>query len=298
MLAKNPFGVIPNAFVLTNELLSTHTTLRVGGKAKYFATPTNFAALSALIKKAREKKIAVKIIGNGSNLLVSDKGYNGLIISLKKFKGVKDLGGNFIRAYAGENLQTLINYSVRKNLSGLEELTGIPASVGGAVYQNAGAFSSEIKDSLYSVCVFTGDRVKTLYNNQLDFGYRTSVFQNGLAIILSATFKLTESDFISLSAKMNRILKIRKAKQPQGKTCGSTFQNPKGISAGALIDGANLKGFSVGGAKISEKHANFIINENGSAEDVYLLIKYVKKKVFDVYGVLLKEEVETVGDFI
>lgn len=282
--------------ITLNEKMSKHTSLGVGGRAKYFAVPDSFKAFQSLTAWAKLKGVPVKIIGNGTNLLFSDNGFDGLVISMKKFTGVKLLGKRMVVAYAGENLKTLINFTQKKNLSGLEELSGIPATVGGAIYQNAGAFEKSISDNLFSVKVYD-KKVYTLKKEDCQFDYRTSVFKKHGGIILSATFNLTECDERQILAKINRITAKRKEKQPTGKTCGSVFINPNGKSAGELIEKSGLKGFSVGKARVSEKHANFIINNGNSAEDVFLLIEYVKRTVYKKQGVKLKEEVEKVGIF-
>lgn len=295
MLAKNPF-VNMDCSVVLNEKLSRHTTLRVGGEAKFFARPQSVLALVHLLKRAQLCDVKVKIIGNGSNILFSDSGYDGLIISLKKLKGIKQVSRRAYRVYAGETLSALINFLSCKNLSGIEELWGIPATVGGAVYQNAGAFGKSVGDAITEVTYYDG-AIKTFSVKDCNFDYRKSVFHSLSGIILSATFNLTDRPQSEIKETMCAVAERRKAKQPTGRTCGSVFKNPTTVSAGALIERAGLKGFRVGGAKVSEKHANFIINENGTAQDVYLLIRYVKQKVLMDSGIKLTEEVETVGDF-
>lgn len=296
MLAKNPFRHLTGGVVVTDEKMSKHTSLGVGGPAKYFSTPTSFNVFKEVTDIAKFNNIPIKVIGNGTNLLVSDNGFNGLIVSMKKFNGIRVLSGGRVSAYSGENLKTLILLLAKKGLTGLEELSGIPATVGGAVFQNAGAFNKSISDSLESVKIFDG-RIKTLSKEECEFSYRESKFKKTGGIILSATFNLKSADEESINKKLAVYNSIRKSKQPTGKTCGSVFINSGEISAGSLIEQAGLKGFSVGGATISNKHANFIINKGSSAEDVYLLIEYAKRKVYKTLGVKLKEEVEIVGEF-
>ena len=296
MRTKNIFFEIGRISFTQNEKLSAHTTLGVGGKAKYYIEPETFYSLIQVIRISTAKKIPYKVIGNGSNLLISDSGFNGLVINLKKLKGIKRVG-NTVIVYAGETLKNLLAYCEHNGLSGLEELSGIPGQIGGVTVQNAGAFGKCVADVVSYVRCYDG-KIKTLKKADCGFGYRTSAFQNSGQIILSTAFELKKTSTEEVAERIYKISERRKRLQPHGKTCGSVFRNPVGQSAGELIERAGLKGFSVGGAKISEKHANFIINNGNSAEDVYLLIEYVKKKVKQQLGVTLIEEVEKIGKFL
>ncbi|MBE7090251.1 MAG: UDP-N-acetylmuramate dehydrogenase [Clostridiales bacterium] len=296
MRTKNPFFDIGRISFTQNEKLSAHTTLGVGGKAKYYIEPETFYSLIQVVRTANVKKIPYKVIGNGSNLLVSDSGFSGLIINLRRLKGIKRVGDTII-AYAGETLKNLITYCEYNGLSGLEELSGIPGQIGGVTLQNAGAFGKSVADVVSYVKCYDG-KIKTIKKENCGFGYRTSAFQNSGQIILSTAFTLKSVGTKEVADRIYKISERRKRLQPQGKTCGSVFRNPLGKSAGELIERVGLKGFSVGKAIISEKHANFIINNGNSAEDVYLLIEYVKQKVKQQLGVTLIEEVEKIGKFL
>jgi UDP-N-acetylmuramate dehydrogenase len=198
----------------------------------------------------------------------------------------------------GVNLQRLIKFCSDNNLSGLEALSGIPATVGGAIVMNAGAFGKNISDRLVSVETLYNGKINKYYKDQCKFGYRTSRFLGKKEVIVSATFKLVETEKELILAGIEAYKDLRKSIQPTGRSCGSVFKNPSGTTAGKLIDSLQLKGYKIGGAKISTEHANFIITEGkATATDVKKLIDYVKKKVLDAFNIELKEEIEYVGEF-
>ncbi len=279
------------------EPMKNHTAIRVGGRAKYYAQADSLYGINLLSSLCKQYKVNYKVIGNGTNLLVSDKGFDGMIIDLRKLSDVffkKDE----VRAMAGANLEKLIKFCYDHRLAGVEALSGIPATVGGAVVMNAGAFGHNISDYITTVETLSNGKIKVYDKENCKFCYRGSRFLNKKEIIISATFLFEHADKDIISAGMKTYSEIRKMMHPTGRSCGSVFKNPKPSSAGALIDRAKLKGFAVGGARISEKHGNFIIAErNATATDVYLLIKFIKEKIKSVFEVELVEEVEYVGEF-
>ncbi len=283
--------------VFENEPLRKHSGYGVGGNADFFIEVGSLFSLNNLINLAKGHNIPYKVIGNGTNILFSDKGYSGLIISTSKLADIF-FKRDEVYATCGVLVEKLINFTTNHGLSGLENLAGIPATLGGAIVMNAGAFGSCISDYLTSVEVLTGGKIIKHLKKDCDFGYRTSKFLGGGQVILSATFKLKSVDRCSAYNDYRLYGIMRKNIQPQGKSCGSVFKNSKKFSAGKLIQDAGLKGYAIGGATVSEKHANFIITKNGAtAKDVFNLIKYIKQKVFEKFDILLQEEVELVGEF-
>ncbi len=286
-----------DAEILLDEPMKAHTSFGVGGKADYFATVKSLFGLNQLITECKKKKIKYKIIGNGTNLLVSDAGYRGCIISTVKLNGVF-YKLDKVKAMCGAPLSKLINFATENSLCGLESLSGIPATLGGAVAMNAGAFGVKISDYITTVETVKDGKFYRYDKNECQFSYRQSRFLGKNEAIVSATFDLYSCDRKSIKSNVKRVLDIRSKLQPSGKSCGSTFKNLKGVSAGQIIEGAGLKGLSVGGASVSDKHANFIIN-NGSAtaDDIFQLVNKIKIKVKELYGVSLVEEMEYIGEF-
>ncbi len=279
------------------EPMKKHTGYGVGGKAKFYAEAKNLYSINCALNLCKQYKIPIKIIGNGTNLLVSDKGYDGLIISTKNLNDLF-FKQNQVRAMCGVTIKKLVDFCVEHSLSGAEMLYGIPATIGGAVYMNAGAFMHNISDCIVEVESICDGKLVKRYKDECYFGYRKSIFNHLNEIIVSATFDFTEKDKKEINEKIFSVVRVRRSIHPQGKSLGCVFKNPKKASAGQLIDGAGLKGFTIGGAKVSEVHANFIItNQTASATDVIELIDYVKKKVYSLFNVKLIEEVEIIGDF-
>ena len=288
---------ITHAKISLDEQMDKHTALRVGGVAKYYAKANSLHGLNQLLETCKSYKKNYKVLGNGTNVLVSDKGFDGLIIDIRPLSDVF-FKRDEVRASAGASLEKLIKFAYEHKLSGIEALSGIPATVGGAVVMNAGAFGHNICDYITTVETLCDGKIKFYSKEECKFGYRTSRFLGKKEVIIFASFKLNESEREIIRAGIKTYAELRKSVQPTGSSCGSVFKNPKPSSAGALIERAGLKGFAVGGATVSEKHGNFIITERGaSATDVYLLIKYVKEKIKEVFDVDLVEEVEYVGEF-
>lgn len=282
--------------VREDELMSAHTTFRIGGPAKVFIECNDVDKIGQLISVIRAENIPFWVIGKGSNLLVSDEGLNGVVIYICDDK--ISVSGNNITVRAGAKLSAVCNIAKDNCLSGLEFAFGIPGSVGGAVYMNAGAYGGEIKQCIKSCTSVTLDgEIKHYGLEEMQLGYRTSVFKQNNEIILEATFSLTTDDKNIIQSKMDDFLSRRKDKQPlEFPSAGSTFKRPSGYFAGALIEQSNLKGCSVGGAMVSEKHAGFVINyDNATCNDVLMLIEHIKKSVLNNFGVELETEVIYIG---
>lgn len=281
-----------------NVSLAKHTTYRVGGNAKVLVYPKNREKLILLLKELRNLNIKYKILGNGSNTLFSDKEYNGVIIKLDNFNGIKYFK-NTVKAEAGVNLIKLSYQTVKKGLAGLEFATGIPGTVGGAIFMNAGAYKSDMGYITKSIEVLTPNlEVITMTNKELDFHYRSSFFQkhNGY-ICLEATLQLRKNDKNVLQEIVDDRRKRRIESQPlEYPSAGSVFRNPDNLFAGKMIEDLGYKGYAIGGAKVSEKHANFIINyNNATAKDIKELIELIKKDVKEKYNVDFKCEQEFVN---
>ena len=282
-----------------NVNLKKYTTYKAGGTARCIAYPDNTDELIKLLKLLDNNNIKHKVLGNGSNLLFSSKLYDGVLINLKKFDKCKFLSNNKVRVGAGYPLIKLSLLTAKKGLTGLEFASGIPGSLGGAVYMNAGAYKSDMGYIVREVKVLTDKyEVITLVNREMDFHYRTSYLQRHKNYIcLEAVIKLKKGKREAIEDLINERRKRRIDSQPlEYPSCGSVFRNPPNDFAGRLIEEAGLKGYSIGGAKVSEKHANFIINyNNASGEDIYKLINYVHDVVLEKYNVDLKVEQEFVN---
>lgn len=273
---------------------SKNTSYGLGGlcKVAYFPkTEEEAIKVFEMLKQCGSKFI---VLGCGSNILASDKFYDGAVISTSRLKGISRTKQG-IACLSGTTVAEILNYCRANGLSGLEFLAGIPASVGGLAYMNAGAGGRYISDVLESCAVYNG-KLRNLTNKLCNFGYKYSTMRDINGIILSCSFKLEQVEPQQVSLNINKYIQARLS-QPKGKSCGCVFKNPEGLSAGKLIDYCGLKGFAYGGARVSREHANFIINEGAMASDVYKLIKFVKKTVLEITGIALEEEVVYIGDF-
>lgn len=280
-----------------NEPMRAHTTFKIGGEADIFIIPASPAALIYAVKKCNELEIPYFILGNGSNLLVSDGGIEGAVISLSGINGISS-DGEKITCGAGAMLSSVCLKALSLSLTGLEFAYGIPGTAGGALYMNAGAYGGQMADVIESAeCLTATGEIKTLKKEDMRLGYRSSVFKKGGLIIISLTLALKKGDKVEIKAEMDDLLNRRKQKQPlEYPSAGSTFKRPEGYFAGALIEKNGLKGLTVGGAQVSEKHAGFVINRGGAtAADVKALIKKIQKKVFENDGVMLEPEVIFTG---
>ena len=282
-----------------NEPLKNHTSFKIGGPAEEFAEAKSTDDVISLIEYAKEKGIPYMIMGNGSNLLVSDKGVKGLVIKIAKgFDNVEIIGEKVI-AEAGILLSKLSNMVADRELSGMEEVSGIPGTLGGGIYMNAGAYGGELKDIVERVTYLSGGDIKVAEKGELDYGYRHSRFSGTDDIILSAELSLKKGDIAEIREKMADFKERRCSKQPLAMpSAGSTFKRPEGYFAGKLIEDAELKGFSIGGAQVSEKHSGFVVNTgDATAQDVLSLIKHIQDTVYAKFGVKLETEVKLVGEF-
>lgn len=293
----------PELELRKNEPMSRHTTFRVGGPAALMALPKGEEA-KAVVETAFRCNVVPFFLGNGSNLLVSDRGYDGFVIKLAGNYGEGEVFANELMAGGAMALSRAANLALEHGLTGLEWAAGIPGTVGGAVTMNAGAYGGEISQVLHQAHVLGYDgRLTVLQNQECDFSYRHSAFSEGQRLILEAVFLLEKDDPAAIKARMEEFSAQRKAKQPlEFPSAGSTFKRPAPLPDGtpvyaaALIDQCGLKGLTVGGAQVSEKHAGFIINKGGATcADILALIEEVKKRVLDQTGVMLELEVKTLG---
>jgi len=274
--------------------MKLHTSMAVGGPARFFFMPEKEEDLAFLVKTLNEINYPFYIKGNGSNIIVSDAGYDGAIIETRKLLEVK-IENTKVYAQAGILLKDLSDAIYEASLTGFEFASGIPGSLGGAVCMNAGAYDGEMKDIITSVRLMTRDgKIIEKQSSEMNFSYRKSICSSGEYIALGATFELKEGNKEDIKAKIDDLTQRRNDKQPlEFPSCGSTFKRPEGYFAGKLISDCDLKGYSIGGAQVSEKHAGFIINKGGAtAKDLTDLIKYVKDTVYEKFGVKLECEVK------
>ena len=284
--------------VSLNVSLKEHTSFKIGGSAELFVVPNNLMELIHVLAILKENNISYFLLGAGSNLLISDKGINGAVIKLGDGFDYAHAKDGCILAGARVSLAKLASCAKDAELTGLEFASGIPGSLGGALYMNAGAYGGEMKDVVEEVSYIDSDgAVKTISCSECDFGYRKSIFSSGDKIIISAKFTLKKGQKDEILKTMRELNAKRKEKQPlEYPSAGSTFKRPEGHFAGALIEEAGLKGYTIGGAQVSEKHAGFIINTgNATSSDVRDLIEYVKKKVHENSGIELEPEVKIIG---
>ncbi len=280
-----------------DEMMKNHTSFKIGGKADYYVECCSDESLKAVVLECKKQDLPYFIIGKGSNILVSDKGVSGVVISLCGFSELSVNGDN-ITVGAGVSLANLCTFALENGLSGLEFAYGIPGSVGGALYMNAGAYGGEMSHVVVSAKSMDKDgNVREIKLEDMQLGYRESIFKTNGEIILSASFKLRKDDKDDIKARMDDFMQRRKSKQPlEYPSAGSTFKRPTGHFAGALIEKNNLKGVSVGGAMVSEKHAGFVINyDNATACDVKNLMEKIKQVVKTNDGVDLEPEVIFIG---
>ena len=286
--------------VLVKEPMASHTTFRIGGPADYFVMPETTEELAKVLKLCREELVPYFILGNGSNLLVGDKGFRGVVVQLYKNFDELRIEGTKVTAKAGTMLIRVAKEAGKAGLTGLEFASGIPGTIGGAMVMNAGAYGGEMKDVVTAVTVLTGDgEVKTLTGEEMNFRYRGSVVEDEGYIVLEAVMELKEGCLDDILARIEELSVQRRTKQPiEYPSAGSTFKRPEGYFAGKLIQDSGLRGYRVGGAQVSEKHCGFVINAGGAtAADVMQLIQDVSDKVNDQFGVTLEPEVKRIGEF-
>lgn len=293
-------SILTEEQVKIEEPMKSHTTFRVGGPAAYFVMPRTAEEVAKVTELCAQENVPYYIVGNGSNLLVSDKGYDGVIIQIYKQMSQVEVKGREIYAQAGALLSMVAKRALDTELAGFEFAAGIPGTLGGACVMNAGAYGGEMKDVLKSVTVLDKDgNVKKLAKDELELGYRTSVIAKKGYIVLDAVIELKEGKAEEIKALMDDLKERRITKQPlEYPSAGSTFKRPEGYFAGKLIQDADLRGFQVGGAQVSEKHCGFVINKDGAtASDVMELMRQVSDKVYDKFGVRLEPEVKRLGEF-
>lgn len=287
--------------IIYNEPMKNHTSFKIGGTADKFLIVDSEEELKQALKYAKEKNIKITIIGNGSNLLVKDKGIRGLVIkiNIQKLKIEKKEDHVEIEAGSGYKMMSLAIKLKDEEISGFEELSGIPGSIGGAVFMNAGAYGKEMKDIIISTkCMDENGNIFELSNEEQGFTYRSSSFNKKNYIIVETKMKLQYGKQEEINKKMNEYKEKRKEKQPtEFPSAGSSFKRQDGIVTAKLIDELGLKGFTIGGAKVSEKHAGFIINAgNATAKDVLDLIEYIKEKVYEKFKIRIEEEIRILGE--
>ena len=286
--------------VLTDELMSRHTTFRIGGPADFFVTPEKKEQIGQIIELCRGRNIPYYIVGNGSNLLVGDRGYRGVIIQVFKKMNQIRAEGEKIYAQAGALLSKVAAAALEASLTGLEFASGIPGTLGGALRMNAGAYGGEMKQVTESAQVLTPDgEILVIPVDELGMSYRTSVISRNDYVVLEAVLKLDRGSQEEIRACMEELKEKRVSKQPlEYGSAGSTFKRPEGYFAGKLIEDAGLRGFRVGDAQVSEKHCGFVINRGAAtAAEVVQLMDQVRMRVKEKFGVDLEPEVKRIGEF-
>ena len=287
--------------IIYNEPMKKHTSFKIGGNADFFVSVKTIEELKQALFYAKQKHIPTTIIGNGTNILVSDSGIRGIVIKIdiQKFDLKEENDYIEISVGSGNKMMALATQLKKQEISGFEQLSGIPGTIGGAIYMNAGAYGKEMKDIVVSTrCMNMKGEIIELSNEEQKFEYRSSVFNTKEYIIIEAKLKLKKGKKEDIELQMNEYLNQRKEKQPlEYPSAGSTFKRQEGIITAKLIDECGLKGYKIGGAMVSEKHAGFIVNiGDATAKDVLELIKYVKDEVYKKYGVKIEEEVKVVGE--
>ncbi|AST95781.1 UDP-N-acetylenolpyruvoylglucosamine reductase [Shouchella clausii] len=297
-VCKPLWTLLPEGTIHENERLCKHTYTQMGGAADLFITPQSYEETQTVLKFAHEHRVPVTLLGNGSNVIVKDGGIRGITLSLKKLNTITCTGAELV-AQTGATIIEASRRARDAGLTGLEFACGIPGTVGGAFYMNAGAYGGQIADVLESVLVLTEQgEFKTLSKEEFDFDYRKSVFSAKRYIALEGTFRLQTGDKAQIQAKMDELTIARETKQPlEYPSCGSVFKRPPGMFAGKLIQDSGLQGTRIGGAEVSKKHAGFIVNvDNATATEYMSLVRHVQQTVKDKFGVELETEVITIGE--
>ena len=294
---------IPEEKVLINEPMSKHTSFKIGGPADIFVKTSDISQIENVLKVCRENSIPLTVVGNGSNLLVKDKGIRGIVLKncMNKYRIEKNDEGAEVYVDAGVLNAVLAQALMKEGLTGFEFAAGIPGTVGGAIFMNAGAYGGEIKDIIEEttfVDLEDENKIKTISKQEQDFAYRHSIFENSKAIIIGAKFKLNNGNIDDIKEKMNANLLSRKDKQPiENPSAGSTFKRGDGFITAKIIDECGLKGISIGDAKVSEKHAGFVVNTgNATAKDVICLIEKIKAEVYKKTGKQIETEIKIIGE--
>lgn len=290
--------IIDPEHILIDEELKNHTYTKLGGKADFFVTPSTIEEVQEIIRFANKTAVPFTLLGNGSNVIVRDGGIRGIVLSLKKFLGIRRDGDKVI-AESGARIIDASRFALSEHLTGLEFACGIPGTVGGALYMNAGAYGGEVKDCLErALVVDAAGEVHRLPAEAFDLAYRTSNIAEKGYIVLEATFRLEKGDYHEIKAVMDDLTYKRESKQPlEYPSCGSVFKRPPGYFAGKLIQDSDLQGKGIGGAEVSTKHAGFIVNKNNAtATDYISVIEMVQHEVKAKFGVELEREVRILGE--
>ncbi len=289
---------LPNEVVRQDEPIYKHTYTQMGGLADLFITPNTYEETQLVLRFAHAHQVPVTLLGNGSNVIVKDGGIRGITLCLKQLNQITIAGTKMI-AQTGATIIGASREALTQSLTGLEFACGIPGTVGGAFYMNAGAYGGQIADVLDSVLVLTEEgEFLTLQKDEFEFDYRKSVFSKKRYIALEGTMLLEKGDAVQIKQKMDELTIARETKQPlEYPSCGSVFKRPPGMFAGKLIQESGLQGTRIGGAEVSKKHAGFIVNVDGSTATDYMnLVQYVREKVHETFGVMLETEVITIGE--
>ncbi|WP_163538919.1 UDP-N-acetylmuramate dehydrogenase [Gracilibacillus sp. YIM 98692] len=290
--------VVTAEHILVDEHLKNHTYTKLGGKADFFVTPSTVEEVQEVVRYAKKTQVPFTLLGNGSNVIVRDGGIRGIVLSLKKFDAIKQ-EGNKVIAESGARIIDASRFALAKKLAGLEFACGIPGTVGGALYMNAGAYGGEVKDCLdHALVVDSNGDAYRKKAEEFDLAYRTSNIAEKGYIVLEATFQLKPGNYEDIKAVMDDLTYKRESKQPlEYPSCGSVFKRPPGYFAGKLIQDSNLQGKGVGGAEVSTKHAGFIVNKNNATATEYIkVIEMVQRTVKDKFGVELEREVRILGE--
>ena len=291
-------NLLPEQAIRIQEPLCHHTYTRMGGPADLFVTPSTYEEAARLIRYASQHAVPVTILGYGSNVIVQDGGIRGIVLNFEQLKAIR-AEGNLIHAQSGASIIEVSRFALAERLGGLEFACGIPGSVGGALYMNAGAYGGEICDVLKEALVVTPEgELLTLTKDELELSYRKSIIGAKGYTVLKVTFELTPADAAEIKAKMDDLTAQRESKQPlEYPSCGSVFKRPPGYFAGKLIQDSELQGVRIGGAEVSKKHAGFIVNiDQATAKDYVSLIRHVQATVKEKFGVELETEVRIIGE--
>ena len=293
-------NIVGEENVKVNEPMKNHTSFKIGGPADFLVTPCSVQSLCEVIKLCNREKLPIFIMGNGTNLLVSDKGIRGVVVKIYDNLNRYTVKGDCIEAYGGILLSKLSNIALENELTGLEFASGIPGTLGGAVAMNAGAYGGEMKDVVVETEFIDKDgNLKIIRGDEHQFGYRTSFIQKQSAIAVRSVIQLKKGERAAIKALIDDLTARRQDKQPlEMPSAGSVFKRPEGYFAGKLIEECGLRGYSIGGAQVSEKHCGFIVNKgNATSKDIIDLIRHIQKTVKEKFGVDLQTEIRIVGDY-
>ncbi|AVQ36811.1 UDP-N-acetylmuramate dehydrogenase [Staphylococcus kloosii] len=297
-ILKELEALVPESIIKVDEPLKRYTYTETGGKADYYLTPTSNEHVQAILRFAYKNDIPVTYLGNGSNIIIREGGIRGIVISLLSLDHI-EVSDNVIITGSGAAIIDVSRKARDNSLTGLEFACGIPGSIGGAVFMNAGAYGGEVKDCIdYALCVNEQGDLITLTTNELELDYRNSIVQKQNLVVLEASFSLTPGDKTEIQSKMDDLTERRESKQPlEYPSCGSVFQRPPGHFAGKLIQDSDLQGYRIGGVEVSTKHAGFMVNvDNGTATDYENLIHYVQQTVKANFDIELNPEVRIIGE--